>query len=86
LYGQKDFESDPVLRSSEMTRWVILDRVIEISLRVDARFDSESHRDCAALQYVAMGQNRTHAAAERTLFMTLSARAISAAKSTDQVA
>jgi hypothetical protein len=33
---------------------VIFDRVIELSLRVDVRFDPESDRDRAALQYVAM--------------------------------
>ena len=36
--------------------WVIFDRVIELSLRVDVRFDPESDHDRAALQYLAKGQ------------------------------
>jgi len=36
--------------------WVILDQVIELSLRVDVRFDPESDQDRAASQYVAMGE------------------------------
>jgi hypothetical protein len=35
--------------------WVIFDRVIELSLRVDVRFDPESDQDRAATQYVAKG-------------------------------
>jgi hypothetical protein len=38
---------------------IIFDRVIELSLRVDVRFDPECDQDRAASQYVAMG--RTHA-------------------------
>jgi hypothetical protein len=32
---------------------VILDRDLELSLRVDVRFKPESDRDCVATQYVA---------------------------------
>jgi len=41
--------------------WVILDRVIELSLRVDVRFDLKSDQDCAKSQYVATGQMLTRA-------------------------
>jgi hypothetical protein len=34
---------------------IIFDRVIELSLRVDVRFDPESDQDRAATQYVAKG-------------------------------
>jgi hypothetical protein len=34
---------------------VIFDQVVELSLRVDVRFDPESDQDRAAMQYVAMG-------------------------------
>jgi hypothetical protein len=36
-----------------MSQWVIFDRVIKLSLRVDVRFDPESDQDPAATQYVA---------------------------------
>ena len=39
----------------------IFDRVIELSLRVDVRFDPESDQDRTATQYVAMGQKATSA-------------------------
>src|ERR1700756_1748030 len=35
--------------------WVVFDRVIELSLRVDVRFDPESDQDRVATQYVAKG-------------------------------
>jgi hypothetical protein len=35
---------------------IIFDRVVELSLRADVRFDPESDQDRAATQYVAMGQ------------------------------
>jgi hypothetical protein len=41
---------------------VIFDQVIELSQRADVRFDPESDQDRAATQYVAMGQEQTHAA------------------------
>jgi hypothetical protein len=39
---------------------VIFDRVIELSLKVDVRFDPACDRGRAATQYVAMSQDRTH--------------------------
>jgi hypothetical protein len=39
----------------------IFERGIELSLRVDFRFDPESDQDRAATQYVAKGQSRTSA-------------------------
>jgi hypothetical protein len=49
------------MRRLELPERVILDQVIELSLRVDVRFDPESDQDRAATQYVAKGHNRTRA-------------------------
>jgi hypothetical protein len=38
---------------------VIFDQVVELNLRVDVRFEIESHQDHAAMQYVAMGNEPT---------------------------
>jgi hypothetical protein len=54
----------------------IFDRVIELSLRVDVRFDPESDQHRAAPQYVAKGhlrtcENRQLLAAKRTFILGL---------------
>ena len=44
-----------LLRAAGPYIGVIFDRVIELSLRANVRFDPESDQDRAATQYVAMG-------------------------------